>query len=202
MKEINVAYESLIDQKNTPKKEIETASSSGSMDFGSMDFDDILSDLLENGSRNLELRNLRNTVKNLLNKLIDENNNYKAIETEKGIISAEQIKTSLQQIIQTIFAEKKLDKEFLKSLENNFSGNLATKTKNPNQFANILVYCLQEHYNYVGQAYEHKINASAMDIIIKVAEFNFPTLPQGWQDNKSVIIDKGRLRKLQTVHAK
>ncbi len=106
MKKINVAYDALSSPNNTPKKEIETASSSDSMDFGGMDFDDILTDLLKKGSRNLELKTLKNTVKKLINAVIGENTNYKEIETEKGIISAEQIRTSLLSITQTIFEGK------------------------------------------------------------------------------------------------
>lgn len=197
MKKINVAYDTLSSPNNIPKKEIETASSSGSMDFGGMDFDDILSDLLKKGSRNLELKNTVNTV----NTVIDKNTNYKEIKTEKGTISAEQIRNSLLSITQTIFEGREIDENFLGSLKRNF-GKVSINTKNPNRFTNILVYCLQEHYNYVKEAYKHKIDASAMDTIIKVAEFNFPRLPQEWQDSESVKINKGRLRKLQTVHAK
>ena len=76
MKEINVAYESLIAQKNIPKKEIETASSSDSMNF-----DDMLDRLIKTGLNNLgaeqrtqekareikKLKELRDSVAFLIN---------------------------------------------------------------------------------------------------------------------------------------
>lgn len=76
----------------------------------------MLDNLFETGFKNLaakkqaqeeakkvqELINLRKEVENLANNVVS-GINYKAVETQKGIISAEQVEKSLMNLVETIF---------------------------------------------------------------------------------------------------